>query len=299
MANENKNTLIYIAADSRSGSTLLDLLIGNHSEIVSIGELRRLHEHFDANYACTCDTLFNTCEFWKAIERRLNSSNQSIVSMQTLIPRSKTIFHDLVYLLPNFILQPLMRGIPWLSRDIEIAENNLQIIDAVSEETQKRYIVDSSKVFKFSRLYHLLRPKSCKTIFLVRDGRGVCYSRSKDGSSIKASANVWSMVQLKFFFLKLIVPRQNKLTVYYESLCRDPEKEIKRICQFIGVQFEHNCVQLVKQGRHNICGNPMRFRTDETQIRLDESWMSALTDEEKTKFHHSLAGIINWILGYR
>ena len=299
MANENENVLIYIAADSRSGSTLLDLLIGNHSEVVSIGELRRLHEHFNGNYACTCDTLFNTCEFWNAVERRLNGSNQSIVSLQTLIPRSKSVFHDLAYFLPNFILQALSYGVPWLSRDIKIAENNLQVVDAVCEETQARYVVDSSKVFKFSRLYHLLRPKLCKTIFLIRDGRGVCYSRSKNGSSLKASANVWSLVQIKLFFLKLVFPKQNKLTVCYENLCRDPEKEMRRICQFIGIQFEQNCVLLVKHGKHNICGNPMRFRTDETQIRLDESWMSALTDEEKTKFRHSAAGIINWMLGYR
>jgi hypothetical protein len=298
-ANKNNNTLIYIAADSRSGSTLLDLLIGNHSEVISIGELRRLHEHFNGNYACTCDTLLSTCSFWNAVERRLNSSNQSMVSMQTLIPRSKTVFHDLVYLLPSYFLNALSHGVPWLSRDIEIAKNNLLVVDALCEENQTRYLVDSSKVFKLCRLYHSLRPKFCKTIFLIRDGRGACHSRSKNGSSLKSSANVWSMVQIKFFFLKLIVPKQNKLTVYYESLCRNPEKEMKRICQFTGIQFEQNCVQLVKLGKHNICGSPMRFRTDETQIRLDESWMSALTDEEKSRFRHSAAGIINWMLGYR
>ncbi len=299
MANENNNTLIYIAADSRSGSTLLDLLIGNHSEVFSIGELRRLHEHFNGNYACTCETLFSTCDFWNAVERRLNNSNESMVTMQTLIPRSATVFHDLGYLLPNFVLRALAHRIPWLNRDIRIAENNLRVVDAVCEESQSRYLVDSSKVFKFSRLYHLFRPKLCKTIFLIRDGRGVCYSRSKDGSSLEAAAKVWSMGQVKFFFLKLIIPRNNKLTVYYESLCRDPENEMRRICQFIGIQFEQDCVELVKHGKHNICGNPMRFRTDERQIRLDESWISELTDQQKTRFRQSAAGIINRMLGYR
>lgn len=299
MANNNKNTLVYIAADSRSGSTLLDLLIGNHSEVVSIGELRRLHEHYNGNFACTCDTLFRNCDFWSAVEKRLNSDNLSLVNMQTLIPRSKNLLHDLTYLMPSFIIQLLSQNKSWLSQDIDVAKNNLLIADAICEENQTRYLVDSSKVFKFSRLFHLLRPKCSKTIFLIRDGRGVCYSRRRHGSSFKSSTKVWAASQIKFFLLKLIIPRQNKLTVYYESLCKHPEREMRKICQFIGVPFEQNCVELVKRGKHNICGSAMRFKTDETQIQYDEIWRSALTREEKAQFRRSGAGILNWMLGYR
>jgi len=299
MSKNNKNTLVYIAADSRSGSTLLDLLIGNHSKVVSIGELRRLREHYSGNYACTCGVLFGNCNFWSAVERRLNSDDRSLVNMVTLIPRSKNVLHDLSYLLPGFLIKRLSQNIPWLFRDIGVAQNNLQIADAICEENQSQYLVDSSKVFKFSRLFHLLRPKRTKTIFLIRDGRGVCYSRRRHGSNVKSSAKVWVASQIKFFFLKMIIPKKHKLTVYYENLCRHPEEEMQQICRFIGVPFEQDCVELVKRDKHNICGSPMRFKTDDTRIQLDETWRSELTDEEKTQFRRSGAGIINWMLGYR
>ena len=46
--------LLYIVSATRSGSTLLDLLLGNHGEATSVGELRRLQEHLSNGDRCTC-----------------------------------------------------------------------------------------------------------------------------------------------------------------------------------------------------------------------------------------------------
>ena len=278
---------------------MLDLLLGNHSKVVSIGELRRLHDHYNGNYACTCDILLRGCDFWSGVEKKLNIENLSLLQLQTLIPRSNSVWVDLAYLLPDFLLRPLTRHVGQLSRDIQIAKNNLRIVDALCEENRVRYLVDSSKVYKFSRLYHLLRPQSSKTVFLLRDGRGVCHSRSKRGLSFKSSSRKWVTSRIKFFLLSALIPRKNKLTVSYEALCQSPEREMTTLCEFIGVPFEPGCTELIKQGKHNICGSPMRFRTEETQIELDESWRTELSDREKQEFRRSGAGIINRMLGYR
>jgi hypothetical protein len=58
-----QKTLVYIAADSRSGSTLLDLLLGNHDQAISIGELRRLNDHYNKNLACSCNVHIRICPF--------------------------------------------------------------------------------------------------------------------------------------------------------------------------------------------------------------------------------------------
>ena len=166
-------THIYIAADSRSGSTLLDLLIGNHSQIISVGELRRLNEHYNGHFACTCEAVFNECEFWQAIEDRLNQSNCSLKEMETLIPSSKSVTHDLFYFLPQFILKKLSSRYSWLHRDFKIAANNLTVIDSISQQNKVNFVADSSKVFKLARLFRILSPESNKVIFLIRDGRAV------------------------------------------------------------------------------------------------------------------------------
>jgi hypothetical protein len=293
------NTLIYIAADSRSGSTLLDLLIGNHSQIISVGELRQLHAHFNGNLTCTCDTLFSQCPFWNDVEQSLKVSSKSLKTMQTLIPKSVSVIQDINYFLPNFILRPLSKKLSSLTQNIKIAQNNLDVIDAICKTSGVQYIVDSSKVFKFGRLYNLLRPSSTKTIFLARDGRGVCYSRQKDGMSFRSSSKVWAAGQIKFLLLKLCIPRNNKLTVFYEQLCENPGQEMQRICQFIGVPFEPNCIELIKTDRHNVCGNPMRFETAETKIKLDEKWKTALSGQDHAVFQKSIPGLINKLLGYR
>ena len=38
--------LVYIASDVRSGSTLLDFILGSHPKITSVGEIQFLLDHF-------------------------------------------------------------------------------------------------------------------------------------------------------------------------------------------------------------------------------------------------------------
>ncbi len=85
----------------------------------------------------------------------------------------------------------------------------------------------------------------------------------------------------------------------YEKLCENPEQEMNRICQFLGIPFQPACTELVKQGRHNVCGNPMRFDVDKTTIQLDTSWKEALTPSDLETFRRKGGNLTNCILGYR
>ena len=63
--------VIYIAGYGRSGSTLLDMLLGSHPDISGGGELFRAAEIFaDPSARCTCGVTFDACEIW-ADHRRL------------------------------------------------------------------------------------------------------------------------------------------------------------------------------------------------------------------------------------
>src|SRR5438105_3013640 len=60
-----KKKIVYIAGYSRSGSTILDILLGNHSQVISTGELVYLFEDWNnPTRSCTCGKPYGNCSFW-------------------------------------------------------------------------------------------------------------------------------------------------------------------------------------------------------------------------------------------
>ncbi len=77
-----KNTIIYIAGLGHSGSTILDLILGCHSDIVGLGEImpfiRRKDRTPDLNSTCSCGKKGYDCYFWSEVEKHiLNSENHT------------------------------------------------------------------------------------------------------------------------------------------------------------------------------------------------------------------------------
>src|SRR3954462_4715929 len=67
-----KCTVIYVMADVRSGSTLLENILSKSSETVSVGELALLKGHIlhqgpgiKWNWNCSCGSPVLECSFWK------------------------------------------------------------------------------------------------------------------------------------------------------------------------------------------------------------------------------------------
>jgi hypothetical protein len=60
--------VIYIAGVGRSGSMVLDSVLGNHPLIQSAGELSRLaSDGWTQNDYCSCGSRSNDCPFWSAV----------------------------------------------------------------------------------------------------------------------------------------------------------------------------------------------------------------------------------------
>src|SRR3954453_3522671 len=61
-----KKKIIYIAGYSRSGSTILDIMLSSHPEIFGTGELGNLFDYWSEGIrTCTCEQIYNRCPFWK------------------------------------------------------------------------------------------------------------------------------------------------------------------------------------------------------------------------------------------
>ncbi len=92
------------------------------------------------------------------------------------------------------------------------------------------------------------------------------------------------------------LPRDSWLFLRYEDFCREPEEELRRICEFLGLGFDPRMLVFGDADHHDVGGNRMRFSDDHT-IRLDEAWRRTTTKENLAQFE-AVAGSLNRALGY-
>lgn len=303
MVNKVKPELIYIASDVRSGSTLLDLMLGSHSEISSVGEIQFLTDHFRKkgmgqtwDWKCTCGQDFYDCEFWSKINGSVKEkTGTDIAERETWARRVRQPFSYLT--MPRFLFKKIYKNKPPLEKGMGAADFCWEVVDSIAEHTGNSVIVDSSKNAEQFRYLYFSRPSSVKIIHLIRDGRGVVHSKmTRAGDSSKKATKNWVLENLKISFVKKLVKTNNKITIKYEDLCADPQKEIRRIFEFLNISVENS--SLSKEDRHNVCGSPHRFDWGNIEVSLDERWKEQLSSEDKKTFN-VFGGWLNRIYGYK
>jgi hypothetical protein len=222
--------IYYIAGYSRSGSTLLDILIGSANETFSCGEICFLPENgIRDNEFCSCGKLVNDCIFWKQVIHRWNKvrtfSNEEYINIYKKYFRNKRLFLFLwrIYF-PNVEL-------------IAFFEDTKRLYKIIWQENHNKIIVDSSK-----SPYVLLMLKkigfNVTTIHIVRNLRGVLFSTSKflesnpsDGVEKdivpRSKANVILTWVLTNSLIFLFAKGTNLLKISYDKLLSDPFTTLK------------------------------------------------------------------------
>ena len=64
---------LYICSHRHSGSTLLDLFLGAHSKIESLGEIDFLPQDLALNDPCSCGSSIRDCQVWREVIERLSA----------------------------------------------------------------------------------------------------------------------------------------------------------------------------------------------------------------------------------
>jgi hypothetical protein len=94
--------------------------------------------------------------------------------------------------------------------------------------------------------------------------------------------------------LRRTTQQQRWLLVRYEDLCANPEAEIKRVLQFLGVSGGAPVLEF-RGTAHHIIGNRMRLGYS-SEVRLDTSWSTDLSKVQldqimrRTKKYRELYG---------
>jgi hypothetical protein len=182
---------------------------------------------------------------------------------------------------------------------VHIGENSWTVADAMAAVSGTPFVIDSSKSPLRLKLLYMLRRDRVRIVHLVRDGRAVAASamRRRDMSAALAG-RLWKRDNQNLAVMLASVPARLRTRVHYEALCEDPVREMTRIGNFLGLEFDPTMLTLGQRPVHNIPGNPMLFHTDRRTITKDERWRRDLSDRDLAAFERA-AGRLNRSFGYR
>ncbi|MEM7133558.1 MAG: sulfotransferase [Chloroflexota bacterium] len=297
-----KTNLISIVGAGHSGSTLLDLILGSHSNTFSMGEVSRLDNYRVNQKPCTCGLPVKSCTFWSQVlslwEEYLASSKYFEVTTDVRGHKINGLSNQIRYRLAilNTLLLPVHRN-PNLIKFVSplLHERRKLIIDLfqiVRQVSGKSVLIDSSKSIHRFRLLHGLEPERNKAIFLSRDARAIVASKLRRLEwEPTRSAKEWRTTNIYTTQMMKTLPRSAYIHVRYEELCNSPKETVQRICTFTGIPFEPQMLQFRSAEHHNIGGNPMRMEGAD-EIREDLKWRTVLANEHLESFE-KIAGELN------
>jgi len=312
----SKTKYIYICSAGHSGSTLLDLLLGSHSLIESLGEISHLPKNITLNTQCSCGETVQSCPMWKAIlsdlgEQLHTNLFQNPYALNTGYPEATTVVDRNKQTKVYLVIRKFVHGLIYLDHRFgfnmfsgftrvfkESLNHRFMMYDAVRKYTHTDIVVDSSKTYLEAISLYRQCPENVRLIILSRDGRGVMYSNMKRQLGRKNGLVGWMHYYSRVLpLISRHVAKEHTLTVHYEDLANHTENELARICDFIGVDYESAMQNFTSHEHHITNGNDMRF-SESSEIRLDTSWQTNLTKDDLDYFERE-AGELSRSLGYK
>lgn len=314
MEQQPKINLIYIGSIGHSGSTLLESILGAHSNMVTSGEIHMWpHEIMQGGVKpCICGESVLECPVWSEVRKRANPLSQpkpQIHEFREQWDAGHTVRLDR---LKDFNKGELSAE---LTEQVNTyGQNNYNVFNAFLNVMRETYGTDLNWVIDASkdpyRLLWLARSQSfnIKVLHVVKKPPSFAYSMVKrlpkeDANLIHKRFYETSRQSLKWSIENYLItkaaanhlaPDDYKL-VNYEELASDPMGAFKDICAAIGCEFEEQAVTNFRQGsQHTIAGNPMRY--EGKGIVLDEKWKTNLpsylriTSEVLTSMNRSVYG---------
>ena len=305
--------VIFILSDVRSGSTLLAQLLAAHPRVVSIGEVQWLRAYVDNDrrlydppqgLACACGRSFSACDFWQSVQSASALPLRSLQVMPRHLgwqpPGAARALRDrvsrrLASRLATSSMPSLLRAFFDGSR---VARDSHALYEAVLRASGAKYVVDTSKNMLRTRFIYDMKPDRVRLIVLRRDHRAIIYAKMKRGRSLRAATVSWATKARQISALAAKATPSGVLTLDYESLCIDTEREIARVTAFLNVESHGSLTSRPSAGVHDIGGSSSKFEAQRRAIRIDEDYLRHLTASELSQIESSV-GALAVALGYR
>jgi hypothetical protein len=291
---DDKIKVLYIAGAGRSGSTLLERMLGQIDDVVAVGELRHIWDRsFAENQLCGCGVPFADCRFWRSAIREAFGEYDSartgeIKSLKHAVDRVRYI--------------PLMLS-PWkppsYAKSLQTyKETMLQLYRAIARVSGKKVIIESSKDPSTAFLLGSIPQISPYITHLVRDSRGVAFSWRRKRLRLEIAQGKIYMPTYSparsawdWSYRNVVVSLTKRLglpytLVRYEDLIANPLQTTAGVLKALNVETQHldfiaeDAVSL-DVTNHTVSGNPLRFQNGRIDLRLDLEWTSKMEMSER------------------
>lgn len=283
--------MLYIAGVGRSGSTLLERMLGSLPGSVNAGEVNAIFSRVASqDQRCGCGAVFSECSFWTAVGERAFGGWPAVTPrMAHLQPRLVRQRH-----VPR--LATGLAGPAYLRELGEYLDNHRRLYDAIADVARAEVVVDASK--STAQLFALRRIEGLdlRVLHLVRDPRGVASSWTKSGIRKPQStdgdtmgtypphrlAMLWAALELECTVLGRAAPHAGR--VRYEDLVARPRPTLERALTDIGLRhpgdegLDHVGERsVILASSHGVAGSRTRFETGRIDLRLDDAWRTTLS----------------------
>ena len=275
-----KNKLIFIIGTGHCGSTLLDLLLGSHSQAVSLGEICKVLMFRQDEPLC--NLCGEKCNLWDTSLRKK---------------------------LINYYSPSLVQRI--LSKLFQTQTTESLFYNQIIKSTGKNILIDSSKnagwILRNGRALNKNKKYEPILVYLSRDGRAVVnsYFRKYPEKGLHNIATNWNNRIQKINDTYKAWDFGKKIHIKYENLAQEPVNVIHKVLNLIGLDYEPEMMRFWEHQHHLVSGNAgtksmlIKFQKEneykdwiklnkkgyyknhELGINFDERWKSELNESQK------------------
>lgn len=301
--------VVYIIGYVRSGSTILDTILGNHPQIESVGELANLHRSgWVNNEYCACGKVANECLFWndvKAAWAELGGFREvrDYIALQARFERIRKW--------PRLLLERIK---PTKSFEAYARQTEL-LFRAIQQVSKKPILVDSSKIPLRGLALGMIPGVDLHYVHLIRDGRGVAWSLAKSfranrsagiqhdlaSKPIWRTALTWFIINIQDEVICRLSGKRKTVRIRYEDLTEKPDQVLTTIGQLMDLDLTPLKDKLINNETldigHTIAGNRLRM-AKKIKLRLDTEWYEKMPSKDKRLFW-LLCGSLMRCYGYK
>jgi hypothetical protein len=300
--------VIYIMGAGHIGSTIVDVVLGHHDRLESLGEIIKFHRfgwEDDDRRRCSCGETVFSCPFWSRVKARWARmvDDDGAVKQLDLQRRFEDSHLSWLRLLSN--------GLSPGSTFKRYQDGTQALLRVVQETGGKDVLVDSSLRPRRAMALSLNPNIELYLIHMVRDGRGVMWSLMKPNKQTTTRTytpappmrviRYWISANLQSTFVFNRVRKDRRLLMRYEDFAIDPSGTLARIGELVGMDFSRllvgPAVTPTESQRHTVGGNRVRMQKS-IEIRSDFAWKEHLQERHKKLFWRT-AGWLAKRYGYQ
>jgi hypothetical protein len=296
MAHQNLK-ILYIAGPARSGSTILQNLLGEIEGFFAAGELQYLWKRaMTESSRCGCGSPIQECVVWgEVINRVLRNSSAAEIDIPTLFRWHQ----ETVRLRHTWRLLRRRGGTSNWPLLEAYASTMAALYRTTADVTGARVIVDSSKKYSGAAFLRLLPGVDPHIVHLVRDPRAVVYSWNRQKVNVDDAGRRESLPRHGPLFSSLQWMQVNLMTevvcrrhgsgrsilVRYEDFAAQPRATVRKIVDLVN-EFPETLPFLDERTaelgtNHTVWGNVSRFEKGTVTVREDKEWLQKLSHRSR------------------